>query len=189
MSLVHRDRKQRRWQNSWIIETKRFIVWLQPTKDLLVGVGVSYSGSEYLGIHFHTQVASNDSRVSVGRTSVLNYSVWRVKWLAIPLDFPVSQLIWSHEHADKTRREQDRVRGQEHVMHQNPTCMDWDREQKTGRWDKMWCFIMEMALCGVLCWIITSRCLGSQGLADIKACRVLGKQWHGGEELGPPPAG
>lgn len=53
----------------------------------------------------------------------------------------------------------------------------------------MWCFIMEMVLCGVLCWIITSRCLGSQGLADIKACRVLGRQWHGGVELGPLPAG
>lgn len=106
MSLVHRDRKQRRWQNSWIIETKRFIVWLQPTKDLLVGVGVSYSGSEYLGIHFHTQVASNDSRVSVGRTSVINYSVWRVKWSAIPLDFPVSQLIWSYSGATNMQTKQ-----------------------------------------------------------------------------------
>lgn len=41
----------------------------------------------------------------------------------------------------------------------------------------------------VLWRIITSRCLGSRGLADIKFCRVLERQWHGEEELGPPPAG
>lgn len=104
----------------------------------------------------------------------------------------MSQLIWRSWGAMNMQTNSEIARqGQRSGTHYTleQTCMQREREQKARRWNKMWCFIMEMTLCGVLCWIITSRCLGSQGLADIKACRVLGRQWRGGEELGSTPVG
>lgn len=103
----------------------------------------------------------------------IKLQVLKVKWLAI------FWLFYFSEHANKqweswTRSE---VRNKLHIR----TNVQREQKQKAGRWNKMWCFIMEMTLCGVLCWIITSRCLGSQGLADIKACRVFGEAvaWRG----------